>query len=223
MNPVTPITDEQLPKLLAALAEAARADRRTAARFVSPRIGILEETATRRHQFVLGRRGVGKSTLLRKIESREQEAQSTVIFVDIETLRDRPYPDVLIEMLIDLLMGLRDSVRPKDWFRFDQHVARGRLRRRLAKLTATLRRLLAQPQVAQRTVRELQSRATGMSARGRLGARYGGQGGDAAADASRGRSREETSQGSEERTKMDGLLSLDPPRFWAVSSGVEGR
>jgi len=59
MEPVQPITDEQLPKLLAALAEAARADRRTAARFVPPRIGILEETATRRHQFVLGRRGEG--------------------------------------------------------------------------------------------------------------------------------------------------------------------
>jgi hypothetical protein len=81
-----------LPKLLAALAEAARADRRTAARFVPPRIGILEETATRRHQFVLGRRGVGKSTLLRKIESREEEAQRAVVFVDVETLRDRPTP-----------------------------------------------------------------------------------------------------------------------------------
>jgi hypothetical protein len=207
MDPVQPITDEQLPKLLAALAEAARADRRTAARFVPPRVGILEETATRRHQFVLGRRGVGKSTLLRKIESREEEAQSAVVFVDIETLRARPYPDVLIEMLIELLTGLRDRVKPDDWFRLDQRVARARVRRRLGKLTATLRRLLAQPQVAQRTVRELQSRATGMSVRGRLGARYRGQGGDAAVDASRGRSREESSEGSEERTKMDGLLS----------------
>jgi hypothetical protein len=207
MDSVQPITDEQLPSVLAALAEAARADRRTAARFVEPRIGILQEAATRRHQFVLGRRGVGKSTLLRKIESREQETESAVVFVDIETLRDRPYPDVLIEMLIELLLGLRDRLAPVDWYRIDQRVARRKVRRRLAKLTATLRRLLAQPQVAQRTVRELQSQATGVSVRGRFGLKKYGQGVEAEGEASRGRSREESSEGSERLTKMDGLLS----------------
>lgn len=67
MDAIEFISDDQLSGLLAALAEAARADPRTAARFVPPRIGVLEETAARRHQLVLGRRGVGKSTLLRKI------------------------------------------------------------------------------------------------------------------------------------------------------------
>ena len=207
MDPVQPITDEELPKLLAALAEAARADRRTAARFVPPRIGILEETASRRHRFVLGRRGVGKSTLLRKIESSEQESNSAVVFVDIETLRDRPYPDVLIEMLIELLRGLRDRLAPEDWYRVDQRIARFTVRWRLTTLTDALRRLLAQPQVAQRTVRELQSRASGVSARGRLGVRWRGQGVEAEGAASRGRSRRETSEGAEQLTKMDGLLS----------------
>jgi ABC-type cobalamin/Fe3+-siderophores transport system ATPase subunit len=69
----------------------------------------LEETAARRHQFVLGRRGVGKSTLLRKIQSQEQ-IESNVVFVDIETLRSRPYPDVLIELLIELLTGLGERL-----------------------------------------------------------------------------------------------------------------
>ena len=64
-----PISDEQVKQLLPVLAEASRADTNTAARFVPPRVGILEETASKRHQFVFGRRGVGKSTLLRKIES----------------------------------------------------------------------------------------------------------------------------------------------------------
>lgn len=207
MDPVQPITDEQLPKLLAALAEAARADRRTPDRFVEPRIGILQETATRRHQFVLGRRGVGKSSLLRKIESREPESDSAVVFVDIETLRDRPYPDVLIEMLIELLTGLRDRLAPDDWYRLDQRLARRKARRRLATLTATLRRLLAQPQIAQRTVRELQSQATGGSVGGRFGIKRYGQGAEANVQASRERSREESSEGSEQLTKMDGLLS----------------
>jgi len=207
VKPVQPISDEQLPALLAALAEAARADRRTAARFVPPRVGILEETAASRHQFVLGRRGVGKSTLLRKIESAGDETDSVVVFVDIETLRDRPYPDVLIELLIELLLGLRERLKPDAWYRVDQRVGRLRVRRRLASLTATLRRLLAQPQIAQRTVRELQSRASGASVGGRLSFRHRGQGAAAGAEATRRRGTEESSEGSEQLTKMDGLLS----------------
>lgn len=85
---------------------------------MAPRIGVLEETAARRHQFVLGRRGVGKSTLLRKIQSQEQ-IESNVVFVDIETLRSRPYPDVLIELLIELLTGLGERLRPDVWYRID--------------------------------------------------------------------------------------------------------
>jgi hypothetical protein len=36
-----------------------------------------------------------------------------VIFVDIETLRQRPYPDVLIELLIEILSGLDERLRHK--------------------------------------------------------------------------------------------------------------
>jgi len=206
MNANQPISDEQLPALLAALAEAARADSRTATRFVAPRVGILEVTAARRHQFVLGRRGVGKSTLLRKIES-EEEAESNVVFVDIETLRSRPYPDVLIELLIELLTVLTDRLKPESWYRFDQRLKRATARRKLKRLTGILRRLLAQPQVAQRTVRELQSRGAEASAGLVAGFRYRGQGANARVGAHRKKGAEETSVGQEEKTKMDGLLS----------------
>lgn len=156
---------------------------------------------------MLGRRGVGKSTLLRKIESIGGTAENVVVFVDIETLRDRPYPDVLIELMIELLAGLRERLKPEAWYRLDQRVKRMRVRRRLAKLTATLRRLLAQPQIAQRTVRELQSRASGASVGGGIKLRHRGQGLDASADAQRRKQREESSEGTEELTKMDGLLN----------------
>jgi hypothetical protein len=204
---VQPISDEQLPRLLAALAEAARADRRTADRFVAPRVGILEETAARRHQFVLGRRGVGKSTLLRKIESQEQP-ESNVVFVDIETLRSRPYPDVLIELLIELLTGLTERLKPDAWYRIDQRLACATARRKLKQLTTILRRLLAQPQVAQRTVRELQSKGTDASAGLSGGLRYRGQGAKGGFSGHRRKDSKETSVASEEQTKMDGLLSV---------------
>jgi energy-coupling factor transporter ATP-binding protein EcfA2 len=193
-------------ELLPVLVEAARADRRTAERFVPPRTGILEETASRHHQFVFGRRGVGKSTLLRKIESLGPNGHGDVIFVDVETLRGRPYPDVLIELLINLLASLERRLGKKGG-RFDLKRSRRRARRQLAKLTKTLRRLLNEPQTAERIIRELQSSSRS------LGGEIGIDGhlkrivrlrGKAATD--RTREREETREAHVEESKMDGLL-----------------
>ena len=100
-------TNEQVVALLPALQNAARADPNAGTvQFVAPRIGILEETASRRHLFVFGRRGVGKLTLLRKLEQEKADFGTEVLFIDVETLRNRPYPDVLIELLIELLGAL---------------------------------------------------------------------------------------------------------------------
>ena len=160
LDRVPELSDDQVVKLVPALAEAARADRRTAARFVPPRTGILEETASRRHQFVFGRRGVGKSTLLRKIESAATDSDVEVIFVDIETLRGRPYPDVLIELLIQLLDALENRLASVPRRRVVVRVRRRATLRRIRTLRQALRALLDQPQSAERTIRELSARHT---------------------------------------------------------------
>jgi hypothetical protein len=155
---MTTATNEQVVALLPKLQEAARADPSAGAvRFVPPRIGILEETATRRHLFVFGRRGVGKSTLLRKLEQERGTFESEVLYIDVETLRDRPYPDVLIELLIAILGALDRSLSlawksagRQAWIRSLQpHWRLRRLRSRLGVL-------LNEPQQAIHTVRDLQ-------------------------------------------------------------------
>jgi energy-coupling factor transporter ATP-binding protein EcfA2 len=200
-----PLADEELVKLLPALAEAARADSNIAKRFVPPRTGILEETAARRHQFVLGRRGVGKSTLLRKIESLGPDIHGEVIFVDIETLRGRPYPDVLIELLIELLTTLsrrlEEKAPPIDFNR-----ARRRARRTLRDLISTLQRLLDEPQVAERVIKELQTRNRSRRLGGDLELSEGPLRARASADAEDGHSREDARESRVEESKMDGLL-----------------
>ena len=204
------ISDDQLPALLAALAEAARADKRTAARLVPRRSGFLRAPARRRHQCVRGRRGVGKSTLLRKIASSDAGGAHSVIFIDVETLRNRPYPDVLIEMVIELLSGLDERLDPP-LVRLDLRVRRFRVRRRLRRLVRTLKKLLAAPQVARHTVKELQDRGTRRSLGARLPLKRHGAGLDADAEISKGNTSENSSEGTEERTKMDGLLGAAVP------------
>jgi predicted AAA+ superfamily ATPase len=94
MDRIDALDDEHLQVLLPALAEAARANQQTVDRFVPPKVGIVNETASRRHQFILGRRGVGKSSLVRMVERDSRRAESAVAFIDLETLKGIPYPDV---------------------------------------------------------------------------------------------------------------------------------
>jgi hypothetical protein len=209
------ITDEDVARLLPALAEAERANEDTAARFVPPRPAILEEVSARRHQLVYGRRGVGKSTLLHRVAAGGSENGRAVIFIDIETLRRRPYPDVLIELLTVLLdhleKRLRTDGRLKAW-------RRRTLRHRVQDLSSAMSQLLQEPQSAEHTVSTLRSRAAKSKKGWSLGADVGlraqhhGVGGDASAAGSvsgMSEHRESARAAAEakfERTKMDGLV-----------------
>jgi Cdc6-like AAA superfamily ATPase len=207
-------SDEQVAALLALLAEAARAGPDTVGRFVSPRPGILEEASARRHQLVHGRRGVGKSTLLRKVAAGGSEANREVIFIDVETLRGRPYPDVLIELLARLLKDLELRLRRGG---FVVRMKRSRLLRRVHRLSDLMDRLLKEPQIAELTVKALRSESR------RTTKRLGGSGqfkvtiphkagtGSGSINAAMtkesdtGNRRESASEAHFERTKMDGL------------------
>jgi hypothetical protein len=199
------LSDEQLVMLLPALEDSARADPKTTpSRFIPPRVGILEQAAAKRHQFIFGRRGVGKSTLLRKIEQDSDSFNANVLFIDVETLRERPYPDVLIELLIELLAALAAALpesRSRDvWAQANRMVTQAKLRR----LRRTLGHLLAAPQEARHTVRKLQRTNVG-----------GGLGFEfrpvrllrAGVHAMASRSQERTAEAEFTATKMEGLLA----------------
>jgi Cdc6-like AAA superfamily ATPase len=209
------ISDEDVAILLPALAEAERATDETAARFVPPRPGILEEVSARRHQFVYGRRGVGKSTLLRRVAAGGSENNRAVIFVDIETLRGRPYPDVLIELLKELLDHLEERLRADGRY---WSWRRRKLRTRVRDLSEAMSLLLEEPQQAEHTVSILRSKGRHASkgwwlkGEGRLRARVNGAvvgagaGGQAGGSREEGESTHATVAAKFEKTKMDGLV-----------------
>src|SRR4051794_30249094 len=124
------LSDEEVARLLPILAARARANAKTAGAFRPPRTGIVEQVAADWHHFVVGRRGVGKSMLLLNVATRAAETGQPAVYIDIETLRDNPYPDVLLRLLIELVSELdrhlRES-RRRSWQRW-------RARRRLKRL-----------------------------------------------------------------------------------------
>jgi hypothetical protein len=198
-------TDEQVVALLPALENAARADpTNTASRFVPPRIGILEQTAANRQMFVFGRRGVGKSMLLRTIEQDRAKFGAEVLFIDVETLRGRPYPDVLIELLIKLLDALKDGLNASLKHKGRQAQLQALPTRwRMRRLRRELAQLLAEPQQATRTVTKGEThddtRAGGVVVPPVKGFWLLGK-------RSRSRQRESRSDAEFTETKMEGLL-----------------
>ena len=209
------ISDEDVARLLAALAEAERA---TAAesvmRFVPPRPAILEEASARRHQFVFGRRGVGKTTLLRRVAAGGSDSGRAVIFIDIETLRGRPYPDVLIELLGELLQHLEARLEEGGW---KPRWKRRKLLGRGRGLADAMGLLLREPQSAEHTISTLRDQSMRKSSRRsfgggvRLALQRRGTSVDVAAAGGATRAGEVGEQSEAkveakfEKTKMDGL------------------
>ena len=209
------ISDERLVTLLSELselpelpelAEAARASQRTVDSFVPPRLGLVEETFARRHQLVFGRRGVGKSTLLRMIERHATERGDPVVYIDLETLRGIPYPDVLIQLLIKLCSQLGENVKAPKGGGLRDRLAAVRARRRLSKLSGALGGLLEAPQEAEHTVSKLKRRAAKAGASVTVPSTVAALNGSASAELST----EEASRASFKRTKMEGLYAAAP-------------
>jgi hypothetical protein len=154
----------RLGPLKQALAEAARTDEsnaaRTIARFVELRPGIQETLMAQRHHLLTGRRGTGKSTLLQVVRQRLRDQGAPVAVIDMERFKGRPFPDVLIEILIALLDEVRPPIRGKSL------LADLRLRKKFNKSRKELEQLLTDPQALTKRL----ERAHDMSRAGRAGA-----------------------------------------------------
>ena len=153
----------KLGPLREALAEAARTDETNAARiverFVELRPGLEDTLRARRHHLVTGRRGAGKSTLLHVVRAHLRSIGAPVAVIDMEKFKNRPFPDVLIEILITLLDELRPSVH------FGLSVFRDlRLRKHFSGSRKELEQLLKDPQTLTKTL----ERRRGSDATGRV-------------------------------------------------------
>ncbi len=176
-----------------------------------PRTGVVEEAASRRHQFVLGRRGVGKSTLLRVVEKRTNEDGAPVAFIDLETLRGVPYPDVLIQLLAELLEKLSERLRAiSKESKPRTRLALFRQQRRIRRLRVALNKLLAEPQSAEHVVKRLRGRAKSAGGDINLGLTYAAQRVSARATSERSSSEKVESEARFTRTKMEGLYAAAP-------------
>jgi len=96
----TPLSDERINKFSLLIEEASRSTQEGVRYFIEPAAGVLDRAKSRRHHFIFGRRGSGKSSLIAKTEQDLTLDRSPVARVDLEPFKGHSYPDLLISVLI---------------------------------------------------------------------------------------------------------------------------
>lgn len=189
-----------------ALAKAARTDEATAAtvvdRYVELRPGLQDKLEAERHHLLTGRRGTGKSTLLFVLRHHLKEQGVSVLTIDMEKFNGRKYPDVLIEVLIELLSSIRPRWNP--WFLGPKY----KLRRRSRRLERVLQTMLSDPQALTHTLSRQQSRSRGASMDVAINAVYEEQRAKLSAKGLKERTEGRSESAQYEVLKIDRLKSL---------------
>lgn len=87
-------------RLVTLVEEATRSTEEGVKYFVEPASGALQRVTSRRHHMVFGRRGSGKSSLLRKAAADLTVDRRPIAWVDLEPFKGHSYPDLLLSVLI---------------------------------------------------------------------------------------------------------------------------
>jgi hypothetical protein len=94
--------------LITAVEEASRSTKEGVKYFVEPAEGTLARTTSKRHHLIFGRRGSGKSSLLRKAQEELTIDRRPISYVDLEAYKGHAYPDVLLSVLISTFEGFSE-------------------------------------------------------------------------------------------------------------------
>ena len=94
------LQSENVEKMITLVEEAARSSELGVKRFIEPAHGTLRRAVSKRHHLIFGRRGSGKSSLLRKAAADLTIDRRPIAYVDMEAFKAHSYPDVLISVLI---------------------------------------------------------------------------------------------------------------------------
>ncbi|OLC63254.1 MAG: hypothetical protein AUH89_00170 [Ktedonobacter sp. 13_1_40CM_4_52_4] len=94
------LASQDIENLAILIEEATRSTEEGVKRFIEPSPGALRRATSKRHHIIFGRRGSGKSSLLRKAAEDLTIDRRPIAYVDLETFKGHNYPNVLLSVLI---------------------------------------------------------------------------------------------------------------------------
>lgn len=102
----------RIPEFIRDIQEATRASRSGESEiYVPPKNGEIAESNY--HHFVFGQRGSGKSSLLGHLEQKMDEEGRLAVWIDQEVFSSLPYPDVLVSVVLELMIGVGKTLQGK--------------------------------------------------------------------------------------------------------------
>jgi hypothetical protein len=101
----------EVESLLLLVEEATRSSKEGVKRFIEPAQGTLRRAVNKRHHLIFGRRGSGKSSLLRKAAADLTLDRRPIAYVDLETFKGHTYPDVLLSILLSALKEFNEWLK----------------------------------------------------------------------------------------------------------------
>src|SRR5882762_10850850 len=107
----TVLDSTEVEELVILIEEATRSSKEGVKRFIEPAQGTLRRAANKRHHMIFGRRGSGKSSLLRKAAADLTVDRRPIAYVDLETFKAHSYPDVLLSVLISTFSEFEEWLR----------------------------------------------------------------------------------------------------------------
>jgi len=105
------LNSKEVTNLIVLVKESYRSTKRNVKYFIEPADGTLIQATSRVHSIVFGRRGSGKSSLLRRAAADLTVDRRPIAFVDLESFKGHNYPDVLISVLIQTFSEFEEWLR----------------------------------------------------------------------------------------------------------------
>lgn len=102
------LATSQMAKMLTLVEEAARSTKEGVKHFIEPAPRTLRRATSKRHHIVFGRRGSGKSSLLRKAAADLTIDRRPIAYVNLEPFKGHSYPDVILSVLIKTFEEFRE-------------------------------------------------------------------------------------------------------------------
>ncbi len=102
------IETDAVTRLATLVEELTRSSQESIKYFLEPAPGVLNRAISKRHHIIFGRRGSGKSSLLRKVVSDLTVNRTPIGYVDLEQFKGHSYPDVLISVLVKTLNEFKE-------------------------------------------------------------------------------------------------------------------
>lgn len=99
-KPLNLLTSSSVDHLLTKIEEAARSTKEGVKYFIEPAHGTLSRASSRRHHIIFGRRGSGKSSLLRKAGADLTVDRRPIAYINLEAFKVHSYPDILLSVLL---------------------------------------------------------------------------------------------------------------------------